>query len=140
MSKIYSRDKGKYRYTIHGLRFSFLHFDSMDANFFGQVWSKTCDYDLYIWKLLWLSWTSHNVPNSGDNVFAMCRYTWGFYFLVFIRFFGGLFGGTATVASAFVVDLYPQKKRADSLQESDCVPLARLHWAHRLVVGLRSSV
>eukprot|EP00943_MAST-04B_sp_MAST-4B-sp1_P006502 g6502.t1 len=35
----------------------------------------------------------------------------GFYFLVFIRFFGGLFGGTATVASAFVVDLYPQKER-----------------------------
>ncbi len=35
----------------------------------------------------------------------------GFYFLVFIRFFGGLFGGTVTVASAFVVDLYPQKER-----------------------------
>ena len=35
----------------------------------------------------------------------------GFYFLVFIRFLGGLFGGTATVASAFVVDLYPQKER-----------------------------
>ena len=30
--------------------------------FFGQVWSKTCDYDLYIWKLLWFSWTSHNCP------------------------------------------------------------------------------
>ncbi len=36
----------------------------------------------------------------------------GFAMLVIVRFLGGLFGGTATVASAFIVTMYPQQERA----------------------------
>ena len=36
----------------------------------------------------------------------------GFGMLVAVRFLGGLFGGTATVASAFIVTMYPQQERA----------------------------
>ena len=36
----------------------------------------------------------------------------GFSLLIAVRFLGGLFGGTSTVASAFIVTLYPQKQRA----------------------------
>lgn len=35
----------------------------------------------------------------------------GFGFLIAVRAFGGLFGGTATVAAAFIIDLYPQRQR-----------------------------
>ena len=43
--------------------------------------------------------------------FLLTALAFNFEFLIFAKIVGGLFGGTATVASAFVVDLYEQKER-----------------------------
>jgi MFS family permease len=43
--------------------------------------------------------------------FLFSAIAWNYSFLMFAKIFGGLFGGTATVASAFVVDLYEPKER-----------------------------
>ena len=43
--------------------------------------------------------------------FLFSAIAWNFGMLIFAKIFGGLFGGTATVAAAFVVDLYKPKER-----------------------------
>jgi len=40
-----------------------------------------------------------------------CGIPGGFGMLIGVRVFAGLFGGTTTVAAAFIVDLYPQEQR-----------------------------
>ena len=48
----------------------------------------------------------------------------GFGMLVAVRALGGLFGGTATVAAAFIVILYPQKKRGQQFAKMSACALS----------------